>query len=99
MGLLDDVLGSAVPGGKTSKPLMLALLALLASGALFGAAARSPPRDTPIRRAFPPARAAVAACSKAWAACSIAFDRPARDKLAAIPGLVRGPIDRYHRAS
>ena len=36
MGLLDDVLGSAVPGGKISKPLMLALLALVASGALFG---------------------------------------------------------------
>lgn len=36
MGLLDDMLGSAVPGGKISKPLMLALLALLASGALFG---------------------------------------------------------------
>jgi uncharacterized protein YidB (DUF937 family) len=35
MGFLDDVLGSAVPGGKVSKPLMLALLALLASGALF----------------------------------------------------------------
>ena len=26
----------AVPGGKISKPLMLALLALLGSGALFG---------------------------------------------------------------
>jgi len=36
MGLLDDMLGSAVPGGKISKPLMLALLGLLASGALFG---------------------------------------------------------------
>ena len=38
MGFLDDVLGSAVPGGKVSKPLMLALLALLASGALFRSA-------------------------------------------------------------
>jgi uncharacterized protein YidB (DUF937 family) len=36
MGLLDDMLGSALPGGKISKPLMLALLALLASGTLFG---------------------------------------------------------------
>ncbi|MGZ9105869.1 MAG: hypothetical protein ACXW3M_08645 [Rhodoplanes sp.] len=43
MGFLDDVLGSAVPGGKVSKPLMLALLALLASGALF----RSGGRETP----------------------------------------------------
>ena len=36
MGLLDDMLGSAVPQGGISKPLMLALLALLSSGALFG---------------------------------------------------------------
>lgn len=35
MGLLDDMLGSAVPGGNITKPLMLALLGLLASGALF----------------------------------------------------------------
>ena len=33
MGLLDDLLGNAVPGGKVSKPLMLALLGLLTSGA------------------------------------------------------------------
>jgi uncharacterized protein YidB (DUF937 family) len=32
MGLLDN----AVPGGRISKPLILALLALVASGALFG---------------------------------------------------------------
>jgi uncharacterized protein YidB (DUF937 family) len=43
MGFLDDVLGSAVPGGKVSKPLMLALLALLASGALFGSGGREVP--------------------------------------------------------
>jgi uncharacterized protein YidB (DUF937 family) len=35
MGLLDDMFGSAVPGGNITKPLMLALLGLLASGALF----------------------------------------------------------------
>jgi uncharacterized protein YidB (DUF937 family) len=33
MGLLDDVLGSAVPGGNVSKPLMVALTALLAARA------------------------------------------------------------------
>jgi uncharacterized protein YidB (DUF937 family) len=52
MGLLDDVLGSAVPGGNVSKPLMVALTALLAAratgsgglGNLFGggAAAQTP---------------------------------------------------------
>ena len=33
MGFLDDVLGSAVPGGNVSKPLMVALTALLAARA------------------------------------------------------------------
>jgi uncharacterized protein YidB (DUF937 family) len=46
MGFLDDVLGSAVPGGKTSKPLMLALLALLASGVLFRSGGREVPPVT-----------------------------------------------------
>jgi uncharacterized protein YidB (DUF937 family) len=54
MGLLDDVLGSAVPGGNVSKPLMIALTALLAAratgsgglGSLLGgggAAGQTPP--------------------------------------------------------
>ena len=43
MGLLDDMLGKAVPGGKISKPLILALLALLASGALTRKGATSAP--------------------------------------------------------
>jgi len=34
MGMLDDILGSAVPKGGLAKPLSLALLGLLASGAL-----------------------------------------------------------------
>ena len=38
MGFLDDALGSAVPQGNVSKPLMIALGALLASGALFKSA-------------------------------------------------------------
>ena len=36
MAGVEDTLRKAVPGGNISKPLMLALLALLASGALFG---------------------------------------------------------------
>src|SRR6516225_2489193 len=35
MAGLEDMFRSAAPGGSISKPLMLALLALLASGALF----------------------------------------------------------------
>jgi hypothetical protein len=31
MGLLDNVLGSGVPGGNISKPLMIGLAALLAA--------------------------------------------------------------------
>jgi uncharacterized protein YidB (DUF937 family) len=44
MGLLDNVLGSAVPGGRYAKPLGIALLALLAARASgrggFGAGGR-----------------------------------------------------------
>ena len=51
MGLLDDVLGSSVPKGNLPKPLLIALGALLASGALHkGAAAISegvPPATPP----------------------------------------------------
>ena len=47
MASLEDTIRSAVPGGSLGKPLMLALMALLASGALFrggggGAAAPQP---------------------------------------------------------
>jgi uncharacterized protein YidB (DUF937 family) len=43
MASLDDVVRSAVPGGNIAKPLMIALLGLLASGALFkGTGAQSP---------------------------------------------------------
>ena len=51
MGLLDDVLGSAVPGGNLAKPLMIAATALLAAratgggglGNLFGGGATASP--------------------------------------------------------
>ena len=35
MAGLEDLIRSSAPGGSIGKPLMLALLALLASGALF----------------------------------------------------------------
>ena len=52
MGTLDDVLGSAVPKGSLAKPLIIALGALLASGALFknansGAPSSSSPAPSP----------------------------------------------------
>jgi uncharacterized protein YidB (DUF937 family) len=53
MANLEDTIRSAVPGGSVGKPLMLALLALLASGALFkgsgGGAAANPgtPQSAP----------------------------------------------------
>jgi uncharacterized protein YidB (DUF937 family) len=51
MASLEDTIHSAVPGGSVGKPLMLALLALLASGALFrgggaGATANAGPEPT-----------------------------------------------------
>jgi uncharacterized protein YidB (DUF937 family) len=43
MASLDDIVRSAVPGGNLAKPLMIALLGLLASGALFkGSSPQSP---------------------------------------------------------
>jgi uncharacterized protein YidB (DUF937 family) len=45
MGFLDDVLNSALPKGSLSKPLLLALLGLLASGALFRGGADSQPAN------------------------------------------------------
>jgi uncharacterized protein YidB (DUF937 family) len=35
MASLDDMIRNAIPGGNIAKPLMIALLGLLASGALF----------------------------------------------------------------
>lgn len=53
MGLLDDVLGSAVPGGGLAKPLMIAATALLAAratgglGGLLGGSGATPPNQSP----------------------------------------------------
>ena len=53
MGLLDDVLGSAVPGGGLAKPLMIAATALLAARAtgglsgLLGGSGATPPNQPP----------------------------------------------------
>ena len=46
MAGLEDMIRSSVPGGNIGKPLMLGLLALLASGALFRGGS-APPADTP----------------------------------------------------
>ena len=64
MGSLDDVLGSAVPKGNMAKPLIIALGALLASGALFknansGAASPGSPAPAP---SSPISRADLAGC-------------------------------------
>jgi len=48
MGMLDDIVGNAVPKGGLAKPLILALLALLASGALTkGSSAAGPAPGAP----------------------------------------------------
>ncbi len=46
MANLEDTIRSAAPGGSIAKPLMLALLALLASGALFRGAGTGPAAST-----------------------------------------------------
>ena len=48
MGMLEDVLGSALPKGSIAKPLMIALAALLASGVLTrGSSGASAPAGGP----------------------------------------------------
>src|SRR5215469_9473288 len=47
MAGLEDMIRSGAPGGSIGKPLMLALLALLASGALFGRGGPSPANTQP----------------------------------------------------
>src|SRR5271166_5318772 len=46
MAGLEDIIRSSAPGGNIGKPLMLALLALLASGALFGGGGAKGPANT-----------------------------------------------------
>jgi uncharacterized protein YidB (DUF937 family) len=46
MAGLEDMIRSSAPGGNIGKPLMLALLALLASGALFGGGGATRPAST-----------------------------------------------------
>ena len=63
MGLLDNVLGSAVPGGNLAKPLMIGLAALLGARAVgsgldgllggTGAGAQTPPTAPPTPPAAP----------------------------------------------
>ena len=47
MAGLEDMLRSSAPGGNIGKPLMLALLALLASGALVGRGGATSPASAP----------------------------------------------------
>jgi uncharacterized protein YidB (DUF937 family) len=46
MAGLEDMIRSSAPGGNVGKPLLLALLALLASGALFGGGGSGRPAST-----------------------------------------------------
>ena len=46
MAGLEDLIRSSAPGGSIGKPLMLALLALLASGVLFRGGGTSAPTTT-----------------------------------------------------
>jgi uncharacterized protein YidB (DUF937 family) len=47
MGMLEDVIGSAVPKGNLAKPLAIAAIALLASGALTRGSTPASPTTTP----------------------------------------------------
>jgi hypothetical protein len=49
MAGLEDIIGSSAPGGNGGKPLMLALLALPASRALFGGGGAGCPASTGVQ--------------------------------------------------
>jgi hypothetical protein len=68
MAGLEDRIRSAVPGGNIGKPLMLALLALLASGVLFRGSGTGPVRALDLNRR--PTKGQVA-CSEDWVDCWI----------------------------
>ena len=70
MASSEDVIRSAVPGG-IGKPLILALLALLASGALFGGGGKGGSAT----RGHNQHPTRVAGCSEDWAGCWTNFRR------------------------
>jgi len=66
MAGLEDLIRSSAPGGGIGKPLMLALLALLASGVLFRGGRTSPAATTGSNRLPMKGRVAYSAD---WADC------------------------------
>jgi hypothetical protein len=65
---LEDMIRSSVPGGNIGKPLMIALAALLASGALFRGGSQGQTSGAG-RNRHPTTAAPVADCSADWAGC------------------------------
>jgi hypothetical protein len=106
MGLLDDVLGSAVPGGNLAKPLMVGLAALLGARAVggglgnllggAGASAQTPSTAAPTgpASASPPQGVFWAAS----VACCRAFNR-AGTVMSSIPGSGLGRTNRLRQIS
>src|SRR5271156_2873298 len=85
MGLLDNVLGSGVPGGNISKPLMIGLAALLAAhvtrsgglGSLLGGGG-TPAPASPVAPPTAPGRHRMSRRTvfwAAWVACCSAFSK------------------------
>jgi hypothetical protein len=66
MAGLEDLIRSSAPGGGIGKPLMLALLALLASGVLFRGGSTSAPTTT---GAQPTSDEGAVSYSEDWAGC------------------------------
>jgi hypothetical protein len=73
MGLLDDVLGSAVPGGNLAKPLMIGLVALLGRARLEAASETCSGGLKPLRRPRhpPPLGAPVSRGAVFWVASAV----------------------------
>ena len=107
MGLLGDILGSAVPGGNLAKPVMIAAAALLAAratgagglGNLFGGGATASPTTpaTPGAPA-PTSEQPQGGLLAASAACCSAFNKAATAK-SSTRGSDRGRTIQSHRIS
>ena len=64
MANLDDVIRNAVPGGNIAKPLLIALMGLLASGALFKDGGAQGPAAAPQPVARPVPMMVVSTCAQ-----------------------------------
>ena len=92
MANLEDTIRSAAPGGSIAKPLLIALVALLASGALFRGSSTGPASGT---GSSPTSDEGAGGLLGGLVDCWTNYRRVAWATWS-IPGLVPGKISRSH---